>query len=45
MSVTASADLMDYDDVLARFDPVLGLEVHVVYVDPISPWSLPSSIA
>src|ERR1700742_4010093 len=29
MSVAASADLMDYDDVLARFDPVLGLEVHV----------------
>src|SRR5258708_1000914 len=29
MSVTASADLMDYDDVVARFDPVLGLEVHV----------------
>jgi aspartyl-tRNA(Asn)/glutamyl-tRNA(Gln) amidotransferase subunit B len=29
MSVAASAELMDYDDVLARFDPVLGLEVHV----------------
>ncbi|KBZ64497.1 Asp-tRNA(Asn)/Glu-tRNA(Gln) amidotransferase subunit GatB [Mycobacterium colombiense] len=29
MSVAASADLMDYDDVIARFDPVLGLEVHV----------------
>jgi aspartyl-tRNA(Asn)/glutamyl-tRNA(Gln) amidotransferase subunit B len=26
--VTAVADLMDYEDVLARFDPVLGLEVH-----------------
>ena len=25
----ASVDLMDYDDVVARFDPVLGLEVHV----------------
>jgi aspartyl-tRNA(Asn)/glutamyl-tRNA(Gln) amidotransferase subunit B len=24
-----SAELMDFDDVLARFDPVLGLEVHV----------------
>jgi aspartyl-tRNA(Asn)/glutamyl-tRNA(Gln) amidotransferase subunit B len=29
MSVAASADLMEYDDVIARFDPVLGLEVHV----------------
>ena len=28
MSV-ASADLLDYDEVIARFDPVLGLEVHV----------------
>jgi aspartyl-tRNA(Asn)/glutamyl-tRNA(Gln) amidotransferase subunit B len=26
--VTVVADLMAYDDVLARFDPVLGLEVH-----------------
>jgi aspartyl-tRNA(Asn)/glutamyl-tRNA(Gln) amidotransferase subunit B len=26
--VTAVADLMDYEDVLARFEPVLGLEVH-----------------
>ena len=26
---TAHADLLDYDDVVARFDPVLGLEVHV----------------
>jgi aspartyl-tRNA(Asn)/glutamyl-tRNA(Gln) amidotransferase subunit B len=25
----ATADLMDYDHVVARFDPVLGLEVHV----------------
>ena len=25
----ATAQLMDYDDVVARFDPVLGLEVHV----------------
>lgn len=25
----AVADLLDYDDVIARFDPVLGLEVHV----------------
>lgn len=24
-----AAELLDYDDVLARFDPVLGLEVHV----------------
>ncbi|MEO8814193.1 MAG: Asp-tRNA(Asn)/Glu-tRNA(Gln) amidotransferase subunit GatB [Mycobacterium sp.] len=30
MTVAASeADLLDYDDVIARFDPVLGLEVHV----------------
>jgi aspartyl-tRNA(Asn)/glutamyl-tRNA(Gln) amidotransferase subunit B len=29
MSVAAGAELLDYDDVLARFDPVLGLEVHV----------------
>ena len=26
--MTAVADLMDYEDVLARFEPVLGLEVH-----------------
>jgi aspartyl-tRNA(Asn)/glutamyl-tRNA(Gln) amidotransferase subunit B len=26
--VTAVAELMDYDEVLARFEPVLGLEVH-----------------
>lgn len=25
----ATADLMDYDDVVARYEPVLGLEVHV----------------
>jgi aspartyl-tRNA(Asn)/glutamyl-tRNA(Gln) amidotransferase subunit B len=29
MTTTTGADLMDYDDVVARFDPVLGLEVHV----------------
>jgi aspartyl-tRNA(Asn)/glutamyl-tRNA(Gln) amidotransferase subunit B len=29
MSVAAGAELMAYDDVIARFDPVLGLEVHV----------------
>ncbi|MGB8387880.1 MAG: Asp-tRNA(Asn)/Glu-tRNA(Gln) amidotransferase GatCAB subunit B, partial [Mycobacterium sp.] len=29
MSVAAGADLLDYDDVIAHFDPVLGLEVHV----------------
>jgi aspartyl-tRNA(Asn)/glutamyl-tRNA(Gln) amidotransferase subunit B len=27
--MTSVADLLDYDDVVARFDPVLGLEVHV----------------
>jgi len=26
---TSTAEVLDYDDVLARFDPVLGLEVHV----------------
>ena len=25
----ATVDLIDYDDVLATFDPVLGMEVHV----------------
>ncbi len=30
MSVsTATPELMDYDEAVARFDPVLGLEVHV----------------
>jgi aspartyl-tRNA(Asn)/glutamyl-tRNA(Gln) amidotransferase subunit B len=29
MTTTVTADLLDYDDVVARFDPVLGLEVHV----------------
>ena len=29
MTTTAAAELLDYDDVVARFDPVLGLEVHV----------------
>src|SRR5271170_6462456 len=27
--MTSVAELLDYDDVVARFDPVLGLEVHV----------------
>ncbi|TDC96194.1 Asp-tRNA(Asn)/Glu-tRNA(Gln) amidotransferase subunit GatB [Saccharopolyspora aridisoli] len=27
--MTAVAEIMDYDEVLTRFDPVLGLEVHV----------------
>ena len=26
---TTTAEVLDYDDVVARFDPVLGLEVHV----------------
>ena len=26
MTIAASAELMDYDEVVARFDPVLGLE-------------------
>ena len=29
MTTAANAELLDYDDVVARFDPVLGLEVHV----------------
>ena len=28
-TTTDGADLLEYDDVVARFDPVLGLEVHV----------------
>jgi aspartyl-tRNA(Asn)/glutamyl-tRNA(Gln) amidotransferase subunit B len=29
MSVVGSAELLEYDDVVARYEPVLGLEVHV----------------
>jgi aspartyl-tRNA(Asn)/glutamyl-tRNA(Gln) amidotransferase subunit B len=29
MTVTSAAELLDYDDVVARYEPVLGLEVHV----------------
>jgi aspartyl-tRNA(Asn)/glutamyl-tRNA(Gln) amidotransferase subunit B len=29
MTTAADVELLDYDDVLATFDPVLGLEVHV----------------
>ncbi len=29
MTTAATSELLDYDDVVARFDPVLGLEVHV----------------
>ncbi len=29
MSVATTADLLDYEEVLAKYDPVLGLEVHV----------------
>jgi len=29
MTVSAGADLVDYDDAVARYDPVFGLEVHV----------------
>src|SRR6202008_2342662 len=29
MTVAPPAELLDYDDVVSRYDPVLGLEVHV----------------
>ncbi len=29
MTIAAAAALLDYDDVVARYEPVLGLEVHV----------------
>src|ERR1043165_3980294 len=29
MTAASTAELVDYDDVVARYDPVLGLEVHV----------------
>ena len=29
MTLAPSADLLDYDEVVARYEPVLGLEVHV----------------
>ena len=29
MTVASTADLLDYDDVVVRYEPVLGLEVHV----------------
>src|ERR1700710_412263 len=29
MTLAAAAELLDYDEVLERYDPVLGLEVHV----------------
>ncbi|MGV0791802.1 Asp-tRNA(Asn)/Glu-tRNA(Gln) amidotransferase subunit GatB [Mycolicibacterium sp. XJ1819] len=29
MTVASASDLIDYDDVIARYEPVLGLEVHV----------------
>jgi aspartyl-tRNA(Asn)/glutamyl-tRNA(Gln) amidotransferase subunit B len=29
MPVASAAELVDYDDVIARYEPVLGLEVHV----------------
>ena len=29
MTATSTAELVDYDDVVARYEPVLGLEVHV----------------
>jgi aspartyl-tRNA(Asn)/glutamyl-tRNA(Gln) amidotransferase subunit B len=29
MSIATGSELLDYDEVIARFDPVLGLEVHV----------------
>nr|A3PXN5.1 RecName: Full=Aspartyl/glutamyl-tRNA(Asn/Gln) amidotransferase subunit B; Short=Asp/Glu-ADT subunit B [Mycobacterium sp. JLS] len=29
MTATSAAELLDYDDVVARFEPVMGMEVHV----------------
>ena len=29
MTLAPAAELLDYDDVIARYEPVLGLEVHV----------------
>src|ERR1700761_4134463 len=29
MTLAPTAELLDYDDVMARYEPVLGLEVHV----------------
>ncbi|KUI32135.1 glutamyl-tRNA amidotransferase [Mycobacterium sp. IS-1742] len=29
MTVTSAAELLDYDDVVTRFEPVMGMEVHV----------------
>jgi aspartyl-tRNA(Asn)/glutamyl-tRNA(Gln) amidotransferase subunit B len=29
MTATSATELIDYDDVVARYDPVMGLEVHV----------------
>src|SRR6202042_2858354 len=29
MTLASTAELMDYDEVVARYEPVLGLEVHV----------------
>ena len=29
MTAYATDDLLDYDEAMERFDPVLGLEVHV----------------
>ena len=29
MSTTANAPVMDYDEAVEKFDPVMGLEVHV----------------
>jgi aspartyl-tRNA(Asn)/glutamyl-tRNA(Gln) amidotransferase subunit B len=29
MTIAAAADLLDYEEVMARYEPVLGLEVHV----------------
>ena len=29
MTLAPAAELLDYDDVVARYEPVLGLEVHV----------------
>ena len=34
MTAYATDDLLDYDEAMERFDPVLGLEVCLLYTSP-----------